>query len=794
MSKYRKQPSSLVINLAPIEFNESAEVAINVLPYENHEQFRSVRETHRGTHLIRRHRLKQDKEGDDSWKSVIAAIPLAADAIPFGDRQETLKLSDSLGHAAALIRESLITFLADFPRKVFAYNPITFLGEGSADDLLRMSLPSGVVVPEWLAINPLIEVEIRVVSFARQKPFVGMCVNVATRRRIDVTCGQLLANGFSLVGHYVGRRNASPDPRIQPRFELVGRVESITDGTLHLADHREDIDSIPADEAFVETKAFDAVLQHVLKSDYQTVDNRLRGHQVAFRKGPSLMKRLDRLRAYFSKGLAEKGPLELLPGVEWKCQEFFSQKNKNRFPLVETAPSVTYVFDSTGQKTDKWHDRGMDNYGPYSAPVFSPTEPNICVICQRSHKGRVEQFVRKFLNGLSTQHQGSKQSQKRQPFAKGFIRKYALQNESTMFFEVENKSADAYRKAIHRAIQWQTDHNVRFDLALVEIEESFHQLRGSANPYLVSKAEFLSHHIPVQEFEYETTEIPDNRLQYVLNNMGLATYAKLGGTPWLIQAHLPIAHELVIGLGSAFVGDGRFGERERVVGITTVFSGDGNYCVSTVSKAVPFEDYEAELLDSLKQTMERVSKSMNWQPKEHVRLVFHSFKPFKRMEEDAVKLLVESLGDYQVDYAFLHVVEQHPFLLFDENESGMSSFDGSGNKGENAPERGRYLRLSNREALVTLTGPRELKQASDGIPRPVLLRLGHGSTFSDLTYLTRQVNAFASHSWRSYFPSPLPVTLMYSHLTASLLGKLGTVPFWNPSQMYGRIGETRWFL
>ena len=47
----------------------------------------------------------------------------------------------------------------------------------------------------------------------------------------------------------------------------------------------------------------------------------------------------------------------------------------------------------------------------------------------------------------------------------------------------------------------------------------------------LTKAEFLGHQIPVQEFEFETTEIPDNRLQYVLNNMGLATYAKLGGTP-----------------------------------------------------------------------------------------------------------------------------------------------------------------------------------------------------------------------------------------------------------------------
>ncbi|QGJ70872.1 Stem cell self-renewal protein Piwi domain-containing protein [Planctomycetales bacterium 10988] len=381
------------------------------------------------------------------------------------------------------------------------------------------------------------------------------------------------------------------------------------------------------------------------------------------------------------------------------------------------------------------------------------------------------------------------------PFDTGFIRKYAIQNVQTHFFDVDGKSAESYRRAIHKALQAQTQQGLQFDMALVEIEESFHALRAEADPYLVAKAEFLSHQIPVQEFEFETTEIPDNRLHYVLNNMALASYAKLGGTPWLVQANQPIAHELVIGLGSASVGDGRLGDRERVVGITTVFRGDGNYCISNVSNAVPFENYETELLNSLRQTISRMSKSMNWQANDHVRLVFHAFKPFKNAEADAVKKLVGELGDYQAEYAFLHVVEQHPFILFDKQQDGVPAFDGTGNnKGVLTPERGRFLRLSNNEMLIVLTGPKELKQSKDGMPCPILLRLGRGSTFRDLPYLTRQVNTFARHSWRSFDNSPLPVTLMYSELIARLLGKLGTVSFWNPSLMIGKIGETRWFL
>jgi hypothetical protein len=75
-----------------------------------------------------------------------------------------------------------------------------------------------------------------------------------------------------------------------------------------------------------------------------------------------------------------------------------------------------------------------------------------------------------------------------------------------------------------------------------------------------------------------------------------------------------------------------------------------------------------------------------------------------------------------------------------------------------------------------------------------LLRLHPSSTFSDMTYLARQVFLFASHSWRSFFPAELPVTIKYSDLIARLLGNLGMLSNWNPDVMVGRIANTRWFL
>ena len=102
--------------------------------------------------------------------------------------------------------------------------------------------------------------------------------------------------------------------------------------------------------------------------------------------------------------------------------------------------------------------------------------------------------------------------------------------------------------------------------------------------------------------------------------------------------------------------------------------------------------------------------------------------------------------------------------------------------------------VSRMKRFYSLIGPNELKRPQDGMPHPVLLRLHRASTFRDTTYLARQVFTFSCHSWRSFFPSPMPVTIFYSRLIAKLLGQLAMIPRWNPEAMLGRIGRTRWFL
>lgn len=769
----------LTLNFAPICFDD-AEISVGIIPFEDKDQLRTLRQSHSDTYLFHR-------DG-----SQILSVALVPDAPVLGDQSGQIKLSEKHYLTAALVRNSLINFLHGLDRRILKYDPVEFVADPERDNLLTKIFPPNIQVPDWLSICPRYIAAIRTVRFDHRPMSLGLALNVRTRRWIELPCSLLLEKGIPLTGLYVSELVQPNDPRLAPYSRLLGQVQSIVCEQLRLTDAREDIELVSASDVFLEPRreAFKRCLECLFQERTPAIEKDLDDQLADFRSGPSRLKRLQTVAQYLSGQ-----SLEILPGVTFSLQSFLSETGSQNLPSVHTAPRTMYVFDAAGEKTNGWHDGGLNEYGPYTAPTFTPSTPRMCVICQGTRKGRVEQFLYKLLNGVTVPEFNRRQRQKRQPFAKGFIHKYALDSVETQFFLAEDNTAAAYDRAVRQALSYQNREGLRWNLALIQIDEAFHELYGDDNPYLTSKASFLAEQIPTQDFEIESIDVADRNLCYVLNNMALAIYAKLGGIPWLIKANPTITHELVFGLGSTIVSKGRLGQREQVVGITTVFSGDGNYMLSNLSKAVPISEYKDALLESLRDTIAKVKRAINWQPDNHIRLVFHAFKPLKDSEADAVKKLMEELGEYDVDYAFVHIVKDHPFILFDEAEDGVWDYDTrTSGKGKFAPHRSLFFRISRSEVLLSLTGANEVKRPHDGIPAPVLLRLHRESTFDDTTYLTRQVFTFSCHSWRGFFPSPMPVTILYSELIAKMLGQLGTVSNWNPNAMLGRIGETRWFL
>jgi hypothetical protein len=214
-----------------------------------------------------------------------------------------------------------------------------------------------------------------------------------------------------------------------------------------------------------------------------------------------------------------------------------------------------------------------------------------------------------------------------------------------------------------------------------------------------------------------------------------------------------------------------------------------------LSSAASYDSYREELLNTLRLAIDQVRRDTQWRSDRPLRLVFHlGFKQFCDDEIAAVKQVMTELGEYDAEYAFVQLVEDHPFRLFDLGQKGKFDYRTQRNKGVLGPTRGQYLLISEREVLITLTGYQDVKRPEDGVPKPVLLKVHRDSTFADPVYLARQVFAFAGHSWQGFFPCGMPVTVEYSEMIARLLGQLATLPTWDPAALVGRIGWTRWFL
>ena len=266
------------------------------------------------------------------------------------------------------------------------------------------------------------------------------------------------------------------------------------------------------------------------------------------------------------------------------------------------------------------------------------------------------------------------------------------------FFTTASSSAVDYVAASHAALTKAADEGFKWDLAMVQVEEEFKGFEGGHNPYYATKSVFLKRDVPVQSVRLETMAQTETELVFSLNHMSLATYAKLGGTPWLLAAQQTVAHELVIGLGSHTESGSRIGTHKRFVGITTVFSSDGSYLLSDRTAVVPYEEYAAALYDTLKRAINTVRRQDNWRSTDKVRLVFHMFKPPKDVEADSVKRMVDDLGLEDVTFAFVHLASDHPFIIFDNTQPGIGYRDPK--KGVLGPSRGLHLKLGDKESLI----------------------------------------------------------------------------------------------
>jgi hypothetical protein len=206
------------------------------------------------------------------------------------------------------------------------------------------------------------------------------------------------STGSLIVAMPYSNLKTAVDSRLQPRPELLGRVSSVDGQILLLTDTRdEEVNSVKAGDAMLERRreAFNRCIDLVFTDRAEHVKVSLERELAAFRMGPARLTRLREAVQYLTNV-----DLELIPGVPARILPLLSSE-EDTFPSLDSAPRPTYVFDSTGAHTERWSDGGLRRYGPYTAQTFDKNKPRICVICQATSKGQVDQFLHKFFQGIS---------------------------------------------------------------------------------------------------------------------------------------------------------------------------------------------------------------------------------------------------------------------------------------------------------------------------------------------------------------------------------------------------------
>jgi hypothetical protein len=685
--------------------------------------------------------------------------------------EQSLDVHDNLGFVAFLINNALPGAIPYY--SAFRQRPFAFLGQRREFVReIRQRIPGSPQILDRFTIRPRYALQARIIEPV-DDPFVGLFVTLSTRCDILADLAELAAAGVDLSGLDVVRRKPAPGQR-----RLVGRIARLAGNDVVLAESLDELPRIQAADVAVEgsREAFATCLRAILGSRYERFEKERQRLEGDLLGGPGI----DAMLTEMGRFLASVSPIVLGDGLQCSIEEWLTVGNTEQYRSIHRAEPVTYCYDPARTKQDQYAWRGLATYGPFSRDTFATRSPQILVVVPETVQGTAETFVRSFRDGVAGR-----------AYPSGFAATFRLVNPSFVLQRVDTAAAqshEAYRRGIEAALSGEQ----RYDVAIVVIQDEHAHLPAAVNPYLHAKALLLMAGIPSQEMR--TATMRGSGLAHVLQNVAVAMYAKMNGIPWTVDQHLPIADEIVVGLGVAELAASRYHDRQRYMGVTTVFRGDGNYLLGSLSRECTFEEYPQVLRESVRHVLSEIKQRNGWKTGDTVRIVCHTTNPLRtRALDRLVAECVESIGAHQtVEFAFLTVGGVHPFTALDRGQPGIDVH--GQRKGALAPERGTIIQISRNQRLLAITGPSLVKRPGAPLPRPLHVRLHRSSTFRDLDYLTEQILKFTSLSWRSTQPAGRPVTIYYSELMAELLVRLRAVPDWSPALLNTRLKYSRWFL
>ena len=761
--------SAVLVELEQETFNA------RVVPYLDENAFSEMR-SRRDVFCYRRAKAPPEKQ--------VLLVPLtnSAEAVP----EETFVCKKELRLLARLIQERLPELLPqlELRRARFGLERVR-----TGDDLIEAAMQrAGLARPSKLARLHKFH---RTVFSVRHEFMPGrgslLVMTIEFRREFEVSgaARDLLAGGLKLEGTNAIALD-DDDRWLGPILGMDGEKLIVAREQGQILVSPEDCRVEPSTAAFA--SFFAQALPERGRDRYDAAERVLLSEQLS---GQGYVARLGEVARYFSR----LGSIQIARDIRFHFGEVLSASFGGREPSAVKLPPTEYCFSADRTAIHTLPFQGLELHGPFDGRRFEKKEPRILVIHPQEARSDTEHFVRRFLEGLARDG--------KQRFARGFTATYRLTKAVPQFVAVALPSAGSVQvgEKYIEALADGFDPTRRPDLVLVVVrdEDAFIE---QGNPYLAAKAYLLSQGIPSQEVRVSKIRSGLGNLSYILEDMAVASYAKMGGSPWTLVPALRPANEVIIGMSYAEFGS-RFAARKRYVGLATVFTSDGTYVLAASSPRCTYDEYPDRLAEVVKEVIARLVKDYAWGEADIVRLVFHSGKPLTRRDISTVaQVAIRQLGlRVQLETAFVTVRRDHPFKIVAPNAQGRKGLVelaaggyGFAQVGQCVPERGVVVDLGRSRRLVCVHGTVLAKREGEGIPQPLLVELHPESTYRDIAAVARQVFHFTGLSWGSMKPVAEPVTIHYARLIAKMLGRLDGHPAWSDRVLDTHLRTSRWFL
>lgn len=585
-------------------------------------------------------------------------------------------------------------------------------------------------------------------------------VGVRTAWRMHASVADLHSAHVDCAGFGVRLNAGAGTPWVELEGRIVGSVSHLHAGEAVLVDPRNpEVTRLPAHLLFPE--ANHANLRRVVDtlapgswqewSEQEEENARPRAQLERFRRLVSTM---------------ATRPIEVIPSVtatitrELAVSQFY--------PAVPTSPPEL-VFDHAAKQRDAIATRGLKRFGPYDSAGIN--RPRFLVIGPKSCQPVAHEFFSQLLRGCA-----SPDPVKDYLAYAGFLKLFRAAGIEWdyEFFDGPATGANYRRVLIEKLEATERPH-----LILLVLHEADKDLAEAEDPYCVVKAVALGLGFPVSALTVEDMANSQQRA-FILHNVALQGFAKMGGTPYVLGSAATGTAELIIGVGRSDVVASRF-SRRRLLGYASVFKANGDYILATVRPFDHPDRYEAELETMVANSLREAIASEGIQTGGRIRLTFHLAKrPGQRLDIAPVQAAVKAFTGYEIETAFVHVSDNHGWLVVARNGA------------TGVPERGTMVRTGARSRLLCVIGSNQY--LGRGTPTPLRIDLDDRSSYGEIDAVTRQVFGFTAVTWRGSNVSAKPVTIQYAELACELAGRLEGLDGWNATALDVLLRGKRWFL